>query len=271
MENGPLAIGGVGGSGTRVVAEIARSLGVFLGDNLNSTNDNLDFPGLSRIINVTSQRVHPVLNLEEVAEFERIMTDGLCRHPECALGWGWKNPPNFLYLKQFAGHFKSMRYVHVIRHGLDMALSRNTWQVRQWGHLFGVTYGAPTKKRSALRYWIKANDFTIEMGPTLLGERFMLLNFDDLCHDPARSLRPLIAFLGVNADETDIDMLSSIIVPPSSLGRSELWRHRGRFTAAEASEVARFGFDISVKYWRRGRQSPLSPHQDLTPDPLSHG
>lgn len=37
----PVAIGGVGGSGTRVVAEIVRSLGYYLGGDLNSANDNL--------------------------------------------------------------------------------------------------------------------------------------------------------------------------------------------------------------------------------------
>src|SRR5437764_5229198 len=40
---GPVAIGGVGGSGTRVVAEILRGLGYHIGDDLNSAADNLWF------------------------------------------------------------------------------------------------------------------------------------------------------------------------------------------------------------------------------------
>jgi len=40
---GPVAIGGVGGSGTRVFAEIFRELGFYLGDCLNKPLDNLWF------------------------------------------------------------------------------------------------------------------------------------------------------------------------------------------------------------------------------------
>ena len=40
---GPLAVGGVGGSGTRVIAEILIRLGFYMGSDLNSANDNLSF------------------------------------------------------------------------------------------------------------------------------------------------------------------------------------------------------------------------------------
>ena len=40
---GPLVIGGLGGSGTRLVAEIAQELGFFLGCDLNHAKDNLWF------------------------------------------------------------------------------------------------------------------------------------------------------------------------------------------------------------------------------------
>lgn len=40
---GPVAIGGVGGSGTRVFAEILRGFGFYIGDCLNGALDNLWF------------------------------------------------------------------------------------------------------------------------------------------------------------------------------------------------------------------------------------
>ena len=40
---GPCAIGGLGGSGTRVVAQILRDVGIFMGTDLNGANDNLWF------------------------------------------------------------------------------------------------------------------------------------------------------------------------------------------------------------------------------------
>lgn len=41
-----IAIGAVGGSGTRVVAKIFMDAGVFVGDDLNAQNDNLTFTQL---------------------------------------------------------------------------------------------------------------------------------------------------------------------------------------------------------------------------------
>jgi len=38
--NGPIVIGGVGGSGTRVVAEILSEMGYFMGTDLNAASDN---------------------------------------------------------------------------------------------------------------------------------------------------------------------------------------------------------------------------------------
>jgi len=41
IRNGPVAIGGVGGSGTRVVAETVNRLGIAFGRDLNGASDNL--------------------------------------------------------------------------------------------------------------------------------------------------------------------------------------------------------------------------------------
>lgn len=45
-KNSPVVIGGIGGSGTRVVAEICRQLGIYLGTNLNESLDNLWYTAL---------------------------------------------------------------------------------------------------------------------------------------------------------------------------------------------------------------------------------
>lgn len=41
--HGPVAVGGVGGSGTRLVANILSEFGYFVGDDLNKASDNLWF------------------------------------------------------------------------------------------------------------------------------------------------------------------------------------------------------------------------------------
>ena len=46
----PLLLGGVGGSGTRVIAQIVAKLGFYVGSNLNDAFDNLDWPGNRKLL-----------------------------------------------------------------------------------------------------------------------------------------------------------------------------------------------------------------------------
>ncbi len=50
----PVVIGGVGGSGTRLIAQILKDLGYFMGNDLNEANDNLLFPLLFKRIEILS-------------------------------------------------------------------------------------------------------------------------------------------------------------------------------------------------------------------------
>ena len=43
MSSSPIAIGGIGGSGTRLIGNILYDLGFYLGDDLNRAYDNLWF------------------------------------------------------------------------------------------------------------------------------------------------------------------------------------------------------------------------------------
>mgnify|MGYP004007565703 CR=1 FL=1 len=43
MGRSPVAIGGIGGSGTRLIASVLRDIGFFLGADLNEASDNLWF------------------------------------------------------------------------------------------------------------------------------------------------------------------------------------------------------------------------------------
>ena len=54
FDSDPILIGGVGGSGTRIVTELLKQSGIFMGVVLNESNDNLqiakDFPNIRDII-----------------------------------------------------------------------------------------------------------------------------------------------------------------------------------------------------------------------------
>ena len=78
----PIAVGGVGGSGTRVIAEILIQLGFYLGKDLNASRDNLWFTLLFKrphwfFKNVTRKESQISNGL---SIFEKVMTANLNPH-----------------------------------------------------------------------------------------------------------------------------------------------------------------------------------------------
>jgi hypothetical protein len=172
----PVAIGGVGGSGTRVVAEILKLLGFYIGNDLNSANDNLWFTLLfKRPRWFLKNKNNPEEILQYCNVFERIMKGEYLSSRDYLLiikaafdisshghnvsgtgkglwpfkrvftilinknyninsfrGYGWKEPNTHVFLPFIVKHFKNIRYIHVIRNGLDMAFSSNQNQLYNW-------------------------------------------------------------------------------------------------------------------------------------------
>ena len=280
---GPLVIGGVGGSGTRVVAEMARRLGVSLGEDCNRSVDTLSATLLlrrpawydeqvrdggagfatafailegalrGRLAMTPGVRVFlagaaadlagggpgPTWAAERVARLVGSGTSG--RDPG---RWGWKEPNSHIYLEALHHHFGDrLRYVHVLRNGLDMAFSDNQWQVRTWGRLFGVEAGEVVSPNASLDYWIRANRRALDLGATLPGGTFLRLDFDALCADPVAGLDRLVGFLGVEPGPEVLAELAAMPERPASTGR---WRRAdgAAFTDRQLAEVAALGFPV---------------------------
>jgi len=298
--NQPLIIGGLGGSGTRVIAEIVRQLGWRLGDDLNSANDNLLFtllfkrprwyqrvreePGQIEAVVTSFNRMmsgyaptsedwrvllpairdmirdgHDHIGPHHGAWLKRIASHLLWPllriiklyggRPNNTEHWGWKEPNAHVYLESLARHYPHMRYIHVIRHGLDMAFSRNQAQLHNWGPLYGVATapdGNPAVlARHALDFWTAANTHAINLARQLLGSRFLLINYDELCKNQVPVIRELCAFLGHTCTEGKITSLSSIPRIPHSYERYR--RHDlGIFAPEQLKAVRQLGFTVSV-------------------------
>src|SRR5262249_24496407 len=50
--------------------------------------------------------------------------------------WGWKEPNTHVFLDRLQTAFPEMKYIHVMRNGLDMAYSENQNQLKLWGSVF---------------------------------------------------------------------------------------------------------------------------------------
>jgi hypothetical protein len=290
---GPVAVGGLGGSGTRVVAEILMSLGFYVGSTLTKAHDNLWFtllfkrpqwfmrssntrePQLFKGFRIFEKVMtgQPVLRTDELTFIVRATIGRkyfskphylrkyrrACRaaismlrsnRPDFSkyVGWGWKEPNTHIFIEYLVKYYgQRIKYIHVIRHGLDMAYSKNQNQLYNWGHLFGVQIPASPQllPKASLSYWIKANEKAIALGKRHLGDRFLLVNFDELCSARDREAKRLAEFAGMGALNVNMKQLYSIPRRPSSMGRYKQ-HDLSIFDQGEIDAVRRLGFELDV-------------------------
>ena len=272
----PIAIGGVGGSGTRVVARILGRLGFFMGDDLNEAWDNLTFtllftrPGVPDLDDAafaqlldtfTATMLGRDFSAEQRALIERAAADERFRYgwfwrfrrAQWALDparrfaaagapWGWKEPQTHVVIDRLRALLPRLRYVHVARNGLDMAYSANQGQPRLWGERFLGTPVGTVDPRTSLRFWCAVHRRVLEIGRAM-GDDFYVLDYDRLCADPAGELAALISFAGCDPDDAQRASVAAEIKPPSTIGRFAA-HGLDAFDPADVDYVASLGFTV---------------------------
>ena len=252
-----VAIGALGGSGTRVVAQIISDLGVDIGDNLNYPNDNLIFTALFRApiwYKNTSQndiRKRFVLfdkwmNRKRLTTAEKylLLKSSLTnnatqrnykyyyklffRKPKrnkMLNDWGWKEPNTQLYLDEINDFFPQVKYIHVLRNGLDMAFSKNRNQLKNWGFKYDIFIDKFDNQEQIcikqLDYWICSTKEVLRKRHKF-GDRFFLLNFTDFCLRPEKEINKLIQFLNININTIQKRKLIELVKLPKSFDRYKL-------------------------------------------------
>jgi hypothetical protein len=264
---GPIVIGGIGGSGTRLVAQILRDLNIFIGNDLNGPLDNLSytllfkrkkwfyknlnnknriFRGL-KILERSMKELSPEFSIYEYLfllkatwnmfwaghnndkdgkgkwAIERLKN--ILKGSEVTTvnynGWGWKEPNSHLILPFLVEYFPNLKYIHVIRNGLDMAYSNNQQQLYNWGPMFGIDL--PRQKENiseaSFRYWVAANNKILKLRKSSIKENIYILNFDALCCNADHELNKLFTFLEITVEETLFEKIRIIPTLPLTSGK----------------------------------------------------
>jgi len=300
MSNTPyIAIGGIGGSGTRVIALILKSLGLDIGININQALDNLIFTLLFKrveILNMTQIEFNTLLTIYEKSFTKdyniidnltkteiKIVTDiAQTNHnmhnkewllkiayqliykidyfeewynqkqnktniehrdiPRLLNGLGWKEPNTHIILDKLIKYYPNMKYIHVVRNGLDMAFSKNQNQLRIWGKYFLKKSDLTNTHYASLKYWCIVHKRIINIGNQMGPDRFLLINFDKLCINPKKYLKKICTFLDIS--DSVIPLLIPLIDPPSdSIGKFRNY-DTSIFDPDDLSYVEQLGFDI---------------------------
>lgn len=269
----PVAVGGVGGSGTRLIAQLLLEFGYYLGGDLNESLDNLWFTLLFKrreVLDLDSETFAESLAIfvarmtgrapvtpRQRALLRRLAAVDRGEHPPewlearaqsldtapappTAGPWGWKEPNTHVVIDRLAACLPGLRYIHVVRNGLDMAHSANQNQLRFWGERF-LGPGVEVSPRASLRYWHFVHRRVLDVCAPM-GERFLLLDYDRLCADPRTGLRRLVEFLGLSLGPEGLDRLAGLVRAPASIGR---FRRFGLdcFDPPDLAFVAELGFD----------------------------
>lgn len=243
---GPGVIGATGGSGTRVLARIVRTAGMYIGTELNPYEDALDFVSFSdRWINKSLE------GPDAIARIHGAMLDDLdavVRHhcadlPSDARRWGWKEPRSIYLLAFFDRAVPTLRYVHFVRDGRDMAFSDNLTQLVKHGSAALDPDLLKLKKPlQAIALWNLVNVRAADYGEAVLGERYLRVRFEDLCAEPEDTVKRVFDFFGLAGDAAAIARAE--VAPPTTLGR---WQREKKDTVRALEEhgspaLTRFGY-----------------------------
>jgi hypothetical protein len=275
----PIAVGGVGGSGTRVVAHLLQELGVHMGHDLNRSLDDLSFTALFKRrslwpieqsaaqlrealeIYLTSRgdlswtddsadthrtRVAQLMSIlveEDAWQDGGVITDRL--EPLSILDagtdlWGWKEPNTHIVLPFLFQALPNMKYVHIVRNGLDMAFSTNQNQLDVWGDLL---LGRPIDAHApndAFDYWCCVHERLLAFLPKAR-EQILIVRFESLLQQPDPILETLSDFIGIQVNDEALERWRAAISTPITLGRYAKAHHLP-MDERQAALLEQFGY-----------------------------
>jgi hypothetical protein len=186
----PIVVFGTGGSGTRAVAQYLSACGIRMGNNVNVSGDAMAFvPAASeyadrvveaaRGLDYDPDRIEPELRNAVIHDYRKaaiLHREGVPKTSR----WGFKQPRSILMLPLIESAFPDARFVHVVRDGRDMMLSRNRNQPQRYFEaLFQRPFGH--SETDIALYWAKTNMDARAFGMRCLKDRYTILRIEDAC------------------------------------------------------------------------------------------
>lgn len=241
---GPNVIGATGGSGTRALAKVLRTSGMYTGADLNAYEDATAFGAFSdRWINrfLAAHDADPELAGAMSHDLDGVLAAHLAELPPPARPWGWKEPRSIYLVSFFDDAMPSLRFLHFIRDGRDMAFSENQQQLRKHGRAVIGNVDPLRRWARSIRLWAHVNTEAADYCERALGDRYLRVRFEDLCAEPRRTIEQVFDFFGIDGDAAEA---SSVVQPPATLGR---WKTKRPRTIERLNELAgpaleRFGY-----------------------------
>ncbi|WP_291843652.1 sulfotransferase [Maricaulis sp.] len=212
----PLVLTGRGGGGTRLFSELARSAGIFLGNEINETGDSVEWvDALYGAAITTLDGGTPdarTLRRTGLAILDRATAGG---EPDKSEAWGWKLPESMLAMPAIAAAFPDARIVHILRHPVTASLRRTHVTSRAnnpvgaavlreaytaIGRDTALIGGDPDYLRNAISWLFQVRQVRDFGRNHLPPDQYLELRYEDLCSRPKAVIARLAGFAGLAAD-----------------------------------------------------------------------
>jgi hypothetical protein len=219
----PVILLGRGGSGTRLLAQLALSVGAFLGNELNASHDSVEW--VETLYDLAVEAVTGDIASNSARELywqsrlrhraSEILAVGR-RNP--AVLWGWKLPETMLTLPHALRAFPQARVVHLVRHPVTSALRRTHITSRMDNRVgravLPSAYRAcgldPDNIELDEPYIHNAVSWAYQVGGILGTLRStppasgcLQFRYEEICAAPDEAQKRLTAFLGVSVPITE--------------------------------------------------------------------
>ena len=246
-----IIIGGIGGSGTRVVAEILQKFSFDIGQDLNESLDNLLFTLLFKhqsillysdkelqelfdtFIAISTKKqsaLHYTPMLHRFAKNDRTLHDTswlgerivkLTEYvDQDSYSFAFKEPNTHIIIDKLLELYKELKFIYVYRDALDMSYSSNQNQLRLWGPIFFNSYDFEINPKNSLKYWCMVHRRILQIS-SQFPHRVMMLPFDTMCKKPQEYITEIASFVNKEPKDFDIATLSTLIKTPKSIGRAK--------------------------------------------------
>ena len=275
-----IAVGALGGSGTRAIAQVLIQAGIFMGDDLNKPNDNLFFTRLlknpewykkasldeknKRLLSFKNYMENGRISLRDLIVyyisaytnptysselkfyqdvFKLLFSKKISRDI-----WGWKEPNTQIFVSEILNLFPNLKYIHILRSGLDMAFSNNKQQLKNWGWKYQIYLnGNETQNELAVKqldYWIESTKDVIAKSKGF-ENRFLMVRHSEFCQSPQKEIDRLLQFCEITVPSVKLKELYEIPSIPSSANRYKNY-DLTIFSQEQIQFVQEMGFEVET-------------------------
>ncbi len=232
--NSPIILIGRGGSGTRLLSHLMRHNGLFIGNDINVTEDSVEWVELLYDLVITSLPLRPDTfgdkwadKLQEKAA--NILSEGKLSADQ---PWGWKLPETMLALPEVCHTFTNAKIIHLIRHPISSSLRRTHMTSRlnnpvgnevlrraykEFGWDFSKAIEHQCYQHNAVSWLYQLTQVREYAKKHLQPEQYLEVRFEDLCNTPATAANNIRMFL--DWEELDYECLK---IDPARIKRPEI-------------------------------------------------